>query len=388
MRHVVILPNGEEIQVELPKSGQQPKGSDLLQLVFQNIGFGKADQQYFGLLYCDKEDGRMDWLEKDDNLKSIPKIKSSGFVLAARYYPQHPDLVLKDTNTRRLFCFQIKEKLIRGEWGCDVETHAILDGLLVQANLGDFDPKLHHYGYLKAIKMVDLITPSRLNSDADPSENQYLKRVSYYHRHNIGLTQDEVESLYLKKAKTLALYGFIMHTVVDKNNNEICVGLREQSIALFDSPSFAHDNSLMIKTELYWNSLKFCINMKCKVKLGVEIQRGNMTEFVWKVKNKHCFHGAQRLCIDIKAFQNMYASRDESDFMTKKKEVKRAKSFANPSKTNRTKFQRLNSVATTLRLSLRKKKEYHNEPDLLNSSKTSKQEGEERLENSRVVLVG
>lgn len=388
-----ILPNGEEILVELKKQhGHQNTGSDLFVAFFNKMGLSKDDQQYFGLLYCNKEDGRMDWLEKDDILKSIPKNKASSFHLSVRYYPQNPELVIKEDETRRLFCFQIKEKLLRGEWGCDVETHACLDGLLVQATIGDYNPTFHKAGYLQSLKGVEISSPSRLNSDHDPKEKSYLHKVHYHHKRNLGISQSEAEILYLKKARTLPLYGYIIHTAVDCSNNELCVGLREQGIVIFDNPSFAHCDPLLVRTEFSWDHLKFCTSSKCKVKLGVTIQSGNICEIVWKVKTKNCFRGSKRLCDDIKAFRDIYASRDESDFVTSKKEIRRARSFTSPSNNIRPKFQRINSVTTSIRNSLRRKKKKGNEnmdtsPSTTSFSKEETAQTENALDHSRVILV-
>ena len=389
MEYIVILPNGQEKLVELSKqNGIELKGSNLLAALFSSIGLAKNEQQYFGLSYCDKEDGRMDWLEKDDILKSLPKNKIARFHLTVRYYPQHPDIVLKEASTRNLFCLQIKDKLLRGELGCDVETHAYLDGLLVQANLGDFSPGLHKPGYLRSIEGIELATPSRINSNADPTEAIYLRRVGYYHRFSIGMGSSEAELAYLKKAKTLCSYGYIIHTVTDKNRNEFCVGLKEKGIAIFDDPSFAHCEPLMVKTELSWDSLKYCMSVKCKVKMGVELQKGKVKEFVWKVKDKNCFRGAKRLCTDITTFRDMFASRDECDFLRKKKEIKRAKSLAIPSlEKRRSAFRRLNSVTSTIRNSLRRKTSSKQRDDFHTPKREDRTEPDIILDNSNIGLT-
>jgi len=389
MEYVIILPNGEvrEVRLESQKEADLA-GSNLLAAIFSSMGLAKSEQQYFGLSYCNKEDGRMDWLEKDDNLKNLPKSRSARFHLAVRYYPQHPDVVLKDGSTRSLFCLQIKEKLLRGELGCDVETHACLDGLLVQAIMGDFNPSFHKPGYLRSIKGVELVTPSRLNSDADPAERIYLRRVGYYHKSNIGVSSSEAELLYLKKAKNLCSYGYIIHTVSDRNKSEICVGLEEGGIAIFDDPAFAQCEPLMVKTQFSWDHLKYCISAKCKVKLGVELQKGKVTEFVWKVKSKNCFRGAKRLCMDITAFREMFASRDENDFLTKKKEIRRVKSFRSPSSVKSTSaFRRLNSVTSTIRNSLRRKLS-SKDRDNIETPKSKERKGSDNVfEDSGVGLL-
>ena len=395
MEYTTILPNGEEILVELKKQhGHQNTGADLLDAFFNKMGLSKDDERYFGLLYCDKEDGRMDWLEKDDTLKSLPKNKGSVFHLSVRYYPQHPELVIKEEKTRHLFCFQIKEKLLRGEWGCDVETHACLDGLLVQATAGDYNPMVHQDGYLQSLKGVEIFSPSRLNSDQDPSERSYLYKVHNHHKRNLGIRPADAEIEYLKIARTLTLYGFIIHNAIDCNNNELCVGLREQGIAIFNNPSFAHCEPILIRTEFSWDHLKFCTSAKRKVTLGVTIQSGNISEIVWKVNTTNRFRGARRLCDDIKAFRDMYGSRDESDFVTSKKEIKRARSFSSPSNKSSARFQRFHSVTISIRNSLRRRTLRGNEdnhrkaPSTTSCSKDETVQTENILDNSRVILVG
>ncbi len=388
MEYEIILPNAQNVCVKLEKRpGHLPKGAELLEALFENLGLRKGEEQYFGLMYCDKEDGRMDWLENTDVLKNLRMSKSSRFHFSVRYYPEHPELVLHDEKTQSLFRVQIKEKLLKGEWACEVETHAFLDGLVVQAECGSFNPNEHKPGYLKSLKGLEICAPNRMNSEKDISENAYLKRVSYHHKRNLGRSQNDADVMYLHKAREIPLYGFIVHKAVDANDNELFIGLREQSIAIFDGQQVDNCSPVLIQTEFHWNTLKYCTHAKCKVKIGVTIQSEVVTEIVWRVKSKNCYRGAERLCNDIKAFRAMYASRDEADFCSSKKEIKRVRSFSR--QTSRPRVSRLNSVTTVLRNSLKRKKKKERKeispfPSVLNQSN---QEGENEHDRSNVVLV-
>eukprot|EP00794_Sanderia_malayensis_P005089 gene5089-5743_t len=391
MDYDIILPNEENITVKLNhEKRNHASGGNLLNALFAHLGLRQEDEKYFGLMYCDKEDGRMDWLEENNLLKNLHKNKLSRFQFSVRYYPEHPELVLHNEKTQRLFRLQIKEKLLRGEWACNVETHAYLDGLIVQAELGNYNPKVHKSDYLKAINGVDICPPTRLNSERDMGELDYFRLVHYYFKRNIGISSKEANVQYLHRARELPLYGFIMHEAIDKNGNvDVIVGLREESMAVLDGHPADNCISPLIKTTLSWDMLKYCTQAKCKVKIGLTMEDGSVNEFIWKVKSKNCFRGAERLCNDIKAFRAMYCSRDENDFCTSKKEVKRARSFIRrQSSRERPITHRLNSVTTVLRSSLRRKtkREDSKMPKVLTVNKDV-ESCENLHESSTIVLV-
>ena len=97
---------------------------------------GIADyRQYFGLMYCDNRSGEMIVLDENDILKKLNEKKVT-FHVVTMLHPENPDEVFQSAPSRILFCDLMKDKLVSGELGCDVDTHAYLDAMYLQAIIG------------------------------------------------------------------------------------------------------------------------------------------------------------------------------------------------------------------------------------------------------------
>ena len=92
-------------------------------------------KQYFGLMYCDNRSGEMIILDENDVLKKLDGKKIT-FHVVTLFHPENPDEVFQSAPSRRLFCDLMKDKLVSGELGCDVDTHAYLDAMYLQAIIG------------------------------------------------------------------------------------------------------------------------------------------------------------------------------------------------------------------------------------------------------------
>ena len=137
MHFTIIPPKGTEIIV--PKSSEciMVLGHDLLLFMCQELSISDY-KDYFGLLYCDKRNGKMKLLDENDKLKKLELAmgKKINFQIVATFHPENPEEIFQNSPSRRLFCDLMKDKLIKGELGCDVETHAYLDAMYLQAVLG------------------------------------------------------------------------------------------------------------------------------------------------------------------------------------------------------------------------------------------------------------
>lgn len=123
-------------------------GHDLLIFMCQKLGVEEY-QEFFGLTYCDRRNGRMKLLEECEKLKKLAFAvgKKTTLQIIATFHPENPEETFETPASRRLFCDLMKDELVRGDLGCDVNTHAYLDAMYLQAALGKYStispPHLH-----------------------------------------------------------------------------------------------------------------------------------------------------------------------------------------------------------------------------------------------------
>ena len=352
----ILLLDGAQISVNL--TNEETHGSDLLIKVLERANLSGDDAKYFGLLYSEKEDGGMNWLGPDDELRSVGRSKSTFFQFAVRFYPEHPDRALKNEITRKLFRSHLKEMLVRGELGCCIETHAILDGHIVQAEIGSYNPSKHKVGYLKHIKNVEICAPTFLNSDTDIKEAEYLRKVNWFHRRNVGISSSDADIMFLAKVKKLPFYGIVIYKTVIHHGTEVCLGLSGDGIVMFDDTLSDRCKLPAVLMQHPWKTLHYCLRDKNKVKLGILDYENNVEDIVLKLKSKNSFKRAERLHKEILAFRDMFLVKDDTDFYTSKKiykKVQRTHSakerFAKP--VNRT--NRFHSLSSNFRSSFKAK---------------------------------
>ena len=139
MHFTIIPPRGKEIVVPKTAKSKMVKGDDLLMFLCNELEIN-GYQDYFGLLYCDKRNGKMSFLDRNDILKKleITAGKKITLHLVTTFHPEHPEETFRSEPSRRLFCNLMKDKLVSGELGCDVDTHAYLDGIYLQATIGRY----------------------------------------------------------------------------------------------------------------------------------------------------------------------------------------------------------------------------------------------------------
>ena len=137
MHFNIIPPRGKEIIVPKSVKCAMVKGDDLLAFLRKELDVDDF-KECFGLLYCDKRSGVMNVLDENDNLKALKLATGKKVTLhvVATFHPENPDELFQTPASRRLFCDLMKDKLVSGELGCDVDTHAYLDAMYLQAVIG------------------------------------------------------------------------------------------------------------------------------------------------------------------------------------------------------------------------------------------------------------
>ncbi|XP_015770657.1 PREDICTED: merlin-like [Acropora digitifera] len=200
--HVVLLDNSQFVTTFDQKI---VLGKDLFDLVCQRVQVPNNKKQYFGLQYIDQEDGDLNWL----------------------VFAQDPHTMQQGLQKQILL--QIKGLLNRGKLSLPVEKHAEIDGLYVQAALGDFIAKRHKRGYLEDLLGLFYCPPTGINSEEHISEERYEIMVRDLHKRHRGMSREEAISAATEVCKELPEYGAWKHyggTDPSKGNEVVfCVSI-------------------------------------------------------------------------------------------------------------------------------------------------------------------
>jgi len=239
-------------------------------------------KQYFGLMYCDNRSGEMIILDENDVLKKLDGKKIT-FHVVTSFHPENPDEVFQSAPSRRLFCDLMKDKLVSGELGCDVDTHAYLDAMYLQAIIGDYRDGTVGKSYSDEIRSHDIFTPTYLNCGSCPKESIYISKVKRYHRENIGIERDSAERLYLAKIKTLPFYPFKLYRHVKTNGHQVTVGLTTKGLYLIADSVLEQFLEPSILAEYLWSDVRYCTIKKHKLHVSVFV-KSELDEIILKVR--------------------------------------------------------------------------------------------------------
>ena len=203
---VVLLDNSQFITT----FGQKTVlGMELFDRVCHRVRVPPENRQYFGLQYMDREDGDLNWLNLDKEIRPSRKSKPLMYQFAVKVFPQDP--LKLEANMQRQILLQVKGLLNRGKFSLPVEKHALIDGFYVQAALGDFIAKRHKPGYLEDLLGLFYCPPTGINSDGNISEEHYEVMVRDLHKSHRGMTREEAVAAALDICKELPNYGAWMH---------------------------------------------------------------------------------------------------------------------------------------------------------------------------------
>ena len=222
--HVVLLDNSQFVTTFDQKI---VLGKDLFDLVCQRVQVPTNKKQYFGLQYIDQEDGDLNWLNLDKALLASRKSEPLVYQFAVKVFPQDP--LKMEQGLQKQILLQIKGLLNRGKLSLPVEKHAEIDGLYVQAALGDFIAKRHKRGYLEDLLGLFYCPPTGINSEEHISEERYEIMVRDLHKRHRGMSREEAISAATEVCKELPEYGAWKHyggTDPSKGNEVVfCVSI-------------------------------------------------------------------------------------------------------------------------------------------------------------------
>ncbi|XP_078206354.1 tyrosine-protein phosphatase non-receptor type 3 isoform X7 [Callithrix jacchus] len=120
-----------------------------------------------------------------------------------------------------LYFLQLKMDICEGRLTCPLNSAVVLASYAVQSHFGDYNPSIHHPGYLSDSHFI-------------PGQNDdFLTKVESLHEQHSGLKQSEAESCYINIARTLDFYGVELHGGRDLHNLDLMIGIASAGIAVY-----------------------------------------------------------------------------------------------------------------------------------------------------------
>ncbi|KAG7310406.1 hypothetical protein JYU34_003181 [Plutella xylostella] len=256
------------------------KGKFLLEHVCQQLNLTESD--YFGLRYVDGN-GQRHWLHLAKLiLKQVKDATPILFSFRVKFYPPNP-LLLKEDATRFQIYLQLKRDLLHGRLYCTSNEAAMLGALIIQVELGDYDPNIHVGNYVTEMKL--------LLRQTDVIE----ARIQEIHREPVegtpggtggvrGMSAQEAERSFLKIACQLDTYGVDPHPVKDHRSNQLYLGINHSGILTFQGSRKTHHFKWNEVAKINFEGRMFIVHLNYPEKkhtVGFKCPSGAACRHVW-----------------------------------------------------------------------------------------------------------
>ncbi|XP_052757766.1 FERM domain-containing protein 5 [Galleria mellonella] len=256
------------------------KGKYLLEHVCQQLNLTEID--YFGLRYVDAG-GQRHWLHMAKLiLKQVKDASPILFSFRVKFYPPNP-LLLKEDVTRFQIYLQLKRDLLHGRLYCTANEAAMLGALIIQIELGDYDPSIHVGNYVTEMRL--------LLRQTDVIE----ARIQELHREPVagtpggtggvkGMSTQEAERSFLKIACQLDTYGVDPHPVKDHRGNQLYLGINHSGILTFQGSRKTHHFKWSEVHKINFEGRMFIVHLNYPEKkhtVGFKCPSGASCRHVW-----------------------------------------------------------------------------------------------------------
>ncbi|XP_026320190.1 FERM domain-containing protein 5 isoform X2 [Hyposmocoma kahamanoa] len=256
------------------------KGKYLLDHVCSQLNLTETD--YFGLRYVDAG-GQRHWLHMAKLiLKQVKDASPILFSFRVKFYPPNP-LLLKEDVTRFQVYLQLKRDLLHGRLYCTANEAAMLGALIIQIELGDYDPNIHVGNYVSEMRLLLRQTDS------------IEARIQEIHREPVegtpggsggvkGMSTQEAERQFLKIACQLDTYGIDPHPVKDHRGNQLYLGINHGGIMTFQGGRKTHHFKWSEVHKINFEGRMFIVHLNYPEKkhtVGFKCPSGASCRHVW-----------------------------------------------------------------------------------------------------------
>ncbi|XP_066158142.1 FERM domain-containing protein 5 isoform X1 [Euwallacea fornicatus] len=251
------------------------KGNQLLKHVCHQLNI--IEQDYFGLRYVDNN-GQRHWLDLGKSiLKQVKDLDPVLFSFRVKFYPPDP-FRLKEEITRYQIFLQMKRDLLHGRLYCGSSEAAMLMALLLQGELGDYDPEIHvgHYGGDLKVLLKQTQT---IEEKAMDIHQKQLK----------GQDQSQIETSFLKLTCQLDTYGVDPHPVKDllqdHKGTQLYLGINYSGILTFQRSRKTHHFKWLDIHKINYEGKMFIIHLNYNEKkhtVGFKCPTGAACRHIWR----------------------------------------------------------------------------------------------------------
>ncbi|XP_045459753.1 FERM domain-containing protein 5 [Melitaea cinxia] len=256
------------------------KGKFLLEHVCQQLNLTETD--YFGLRYVDAG-GQRHWLHLAKLiLKQVKDASPILFSFRVKFYPPNP-LLLKEDVTRFQIYLQLKRDLLHGRLYCTSNEAAMLGALIIQIELGDYDPNIHVGNYVTEMRLLlrqtDTIEARIQELHRDPMEGTPGGTGGVK-----GMSTQEAERTFLKIACQLDTYGVDPHPVKDHRGNQLYLGINHSGILTFQGSRKTHHFKWSEVHKINFEGRMFIVHLNYPEKkhtVGFKCPSGAACRHVW-----------------------------------------------------------------------------------------------------------
>ncbi|XP_060808106.1 uncharacterized protein LOC106129816 isoform X3 [Amyelois transitella] len=256
------------------------KGKFLLEHVCQQLNLTETD--YFGLRYVDTSSQRH-WLHMAKLiLKQVKDASPILFSFRVKFYPPNP-LLLKEDVTRFQIYLQLKRDLLHGRLYCTANEAAMLGALIIQIELGDYDPSIHVGNYVSEMRLLlrqtDTIEARIQELHSEPVEGTPGGGGGVK-----GMSTQEAERTFLKIACQLDTYGVDPHPVKDHRGNQLYLGINHSGILTFQGSRKTHHFKWSEVHKINFEGRMFIVHLNYPEKkhtVGFKCPSGAACRHVW-----------------------------------------------------------------------------------------------------------
>ncbi|ENN81148.1 hypothetical protein D910_01974 [Dendroctonus ponderosae] len=247
------------------------KGNHLLDYVCQQLNL--VEQDYLGLRYVDNN-GQRHWLDLAKSiLKQVKELEPVLFSFRVKFYPPDPTH-LKEEITRYQMFLQLKRDLLHGRLYCGASEAAMLMALIVQGELGDYDPEIHVGHYVADLKVL-----------LKQTQSIEEKAMEIHQKQMKGRDQSQVEYSFLKLACQLDTYGVDPHPVKETRGTQLYLGINHSGILTFQKSRKSHHFKWHDIHKINYEGKVFIIHLNYNDKkhtVGYKCLTGAACRHIWR----------------------------------------------------------------------------------------------------------
>uniref|UniRef100_A0A182NS26 Erythrocyte membrane protein band 4.1-like 4A n=1 Tax=Anopheles dirus TaxID=7168 RepID=A0A182NS26_9DIPT len=252
-------------------------GQALLDVVFARLNL--IETAYFGIRYID-QDNQTHWLDPGARLSRQLKAGKVPYDLyfGVKFYACDPCKLVEEITRYQLY-LQVKQDILQGRLPVSFELAAELGAYVVQAELGNYDPRKHPPGYVSEFRL--------LNNQTKEIES----RIHELHIQLDGMSPSQAEFNYLDKVKWHDMYGVDLHPVLGEDSVEYFLGLTPGGIVVLrNKTTVAHYYWPRIAKVYYkgrYFMLRVCDKNNEVSTYGFETPKKSACKHLWKCCVEH-----------------------------------------------------------------------------------------------------